>query len=290
MRYCLILLVLSVFTFPVAAHDEDPPELLGRCTQQQLDQEPFAEWYREGYDGYAPNPAILEDLRGSESADTTFRIFFGTWCGDSRREVPRMLRLFEAMGIPEDRVELVALDRVPEALKQSPDREERGFEIYRVPTLIVERDGREISRLVEHPVLSLERDLLAMLNGDDYEPSYGAYPIVRRWLSEGLLSDPNVSPWGLAKQLRPAINGEGDLAAAARVLQSRGDLVEAIKLFEVNCALHWESAGCHQRLASALLESGDRVNARKSAERALRYNDDPERLEELAELLTKAGG
>ena len=165
-----------------------------------------------------------------------------------------------------------------------------GFEIYRVPTLIVERDGREISRLVEHPVLSLERDLLAMLNGDDYEPSYAAYPIVRRWLSEGLLSDPNVSPSGLAKQLRPAINGEGDLAAAARVLQSRGDLVEAIKLFEVNCALHWESAGCHQRLASALLESGDRVNARKSAERALRYNDDPERLEELAELLTKAGG
>ena len=179
-----------------------------------------------------------------------------------------MLRLFEAMGVADDRVELVAVDRVAEALKQSPDREERGLEIYRVPTLIVERGGREIARLVEHPVLSLERDLLVMLDSDDYEPSYAAYPLVRRWLAEGLLSDPNVSPWGLAKQLRPTINGEGDLAAAARVMQSRGDLTEAIKLFEVNCALHWQSAGCHLRLATALLESGDRENARKAVRRA----------------------
>ena len=181
----------------------------------------------------------------------------------------------------------MAVDRASEAIKQSPDREERGREIYRVPTLIVERDGREVSRLVEHPVLSLERDLLAILDGSRYEPSYAAYPVVRDWLSTGLLADPNVSPWGLAKQIRARINGAGDLAAAARVLQSRGDLDEAIKLFEVNCALHWESAGAHQRLADALFENGDLDDARKSAERALRYNDDLERHDALTELLVK---
>jgi tetratricopeptide (TPR) repeat protein len=286
---CRLLIVMLAFAAPAVAHDEDPPNLLGRCTAEQLDEEPFAEWSREEYTGYSPNAAILEELRTVDTDGTRFTVFFGTWCGDSRREVPRLLKLFDAMGLPEGSVELVGLDRTDEALKQSPDREERGKEIYRVPTLIVERNGEEISRLVEHPVLSLERDLLAILGGNDYSPSYAAYPLIRRWLDEGLLADPNVSPWGLAKQLRQKINGEGDLAAVARVLQSRGDLAEAIKLFEVNCVLHWENSRCHERLALALLEKGDRENARKAVERALRYNDNTERLGELTALLQETG-
>jgi len=286
---CRLLIVMLAFAAPAVAHDEDPPKLLGRCTAEQLDEEPFAEWSREEYNGYSPNAAILEELRTVDTEGTRFTVFLGTWCGDSRREVPRLLKLFDSMGLPEGSVELVGLDRTDEALKQSPDREERGKEIYRVPTLIVERNGEEISRLVEHPVVSLERDLLAILNGSDYSPSYAAYPVIRGWLAEGLLADPNVSPWGLAKQLRQKINGEGDLAAAARVLQSRGDLTEAIKLFEINCALHWESSRCHERLAAALLESGDLENAHKASERALRYNDDTDRVEELAALLQKTG-
>ena len=282
---CPLLIAAIAFAVPAAAHDEEPPKLLGRCTAQQLDEEPFSEWSRGEYADYTPNPAILEALRKTDTTGLDFTVFFGTWCGDSRREVPRLLKLFDAMGLPEGSVELVALDRTDEALKQSPDGEESGREIYRVPTLIVERDGTELSRLVEHPVLSLERDLLAILDGNGYAPSYAAYPVIRRWLAEGLLADPNVSPWGLAEQLRHKINGEGDLAAAALVLQSRGDLAEAIKLFEINCALHWESARCHERLAAALLQSGDRENAHKAAERALRYNKDSERLEELTALI-----
>ena len=284
-----LLSIAAIASTPAVAHDEDPPKLLGRCTAQQLGEEPFSEWSQEEYSGYEPNSAILEALRKMNAADLHFTVYFGTWCGDSRREVPRLLKLFNAMGLTEGSVDLVALDRTDEALKQSPGGEERGREIYRVPTLIVERDGEEISRLVEHPVLSLERDLLAILEGSGYEPSYAAYPVIRRWLQEGLLADPNVSPWGLAKQLRGKINGEGDLAAAARVLQSRGDLAEAIKLFEVNCALHWKSARCHERLAAALLEDGDRDGAQESAVRALRYNQDADRLEDLTALLRQTG-
>jgi tetratricopeptide (TPR) repeat protein len=284
-----LLIFAIACAVPVAAPDEDPPKLLGRCTAQQLDEEPFSEWSREGFAGYTPNPAILQALDKTDTSELEFTVFFGTWCGDSRREVPRMLKLFDAMGISEDNIALVALDRTDEALKQSPDGEERGREIYRVPTLIIERNDEEIARLVEHPVLSLERDFLTMLNGD-YEPSYAAYPTIRHWLEEGLLADPNVSPWGLAKQVRPMVNGAGDLASAARVFQSRGDLAEAIKLFEINCALHWESSRSHERLAIALLESGDRENAHKSAERALRYNDDTERLGELTALLKETAG
>jgi len=289
-RVCLLLFVAIVFASPLVAHDEDPPNLLGRCTAQQLSDEPYSEWSQHEYADYAPNTSILEALTKTNLSGVHLKIFFGTWCGDSRREVPRMLKLFDAMGLSEEQIELVALDRTDTALKQSPDGEERGREIYRVPTLIVERNGKEISRLIEHPVLSLERDLLAILGGGEYSPSYAAYPVIRDWLATGLLADPNVSPSGLAKQLRGKINGVGDLAAVARVMQSRGDLTEAIKLYEVNCALHWENSRCHERLAAALLESGDLENAHKSAERALRYNDDTDRLAELTTLLQESVG
>ena len=46
--------------------------------------------------------------------------------------------------------------------KQSPAHEERGLEIHRVPDLDSIEKGREIGRIVESPVLSLERDLLAI--------------------------------------------------------------------------------------------------------------------------------
>ncbi|NIM61599.1 MAG: hypothetical protein GTO30_08075 [Acidobacteria bacterium] len=66
------------------------------------------------------------------------------------------------------------------------------------------------------------------------------------------------------------ISGEGDLAAAGRVLLSRGDTAEAVKLFQVNCALHRDSASCYERLADALRQAGDHDKAGEADARALR--------------------
>ena len=114
---CPLLITALAFAVPAAAHDEDPPKLLGRCTVAQLDEEPYSEWSREGYTDYTPNPAVLEALRETDTTGLNFAVFFGTWCGDSRREVPRLLKLFDAMGLPEESVELVALDITDETLK-----------------------------------------------------------------------------------------------------------------------------------------------------------------------------
>lgn len=287
-RLPVLVAILTLLAFPTAAHDEEPAKLLGSCTTEQLGEEPFSEWSQPGYDEYTPNAVTMEALRDAEAERFEFTVFFGTWCGDSRREVPRILKVLDGLELPEGSVELVALDRIEEALKQSPGGEERGREIYRVPTLIVERDGQEISRLVEHPDLSVERDLLAILEGREYARAYPAYPVIREWLEQGLLADPNISPRGLANRLRNIVAGEGDLAAAARVLQTRGDLAEATKLFEVNCDLHWDSSRSHARLAEALLEAGELERARQSAERALKKNENPEQTESLLELIRRS--
>jgi len=284
---CSTLLAWAGCAAPV--EEPDPPKLLGPITAEQLGQEPFSEWFASGHDGYAPNADVLEALRRVDTDDVDVSIFFGTWCGDSRREVPRWIKLFEAMDFPDDRLALIAVDGTKEATKRSPGGEERGLEVYRVPTVIVRRGGTEIARFVEHPALSIERDLLAILQGESYQPSYASYPTIRRWLDEGLLDDANISPRGLADQVRHIVAGEGELASAAGVLRSRGDVDQAIKLLEVNCELYRESSRCHERLAEALLEAGDRERAHEAAERALQLNDDPGRVESLTDLVQRSG-
>lgn len=266
---------------------ESPPDLLGQCSVAQLAEEPYAVWFDSGYAQYTPNHEIVAGLRQADWTEVEVDIFFGTWCGDSRREVPRMLKLLDTLGLPESSRRLIAVDRDDELYKRSPDGEEKGLEIYRVPTFVVRRGGEEVARIVEYPALSLERDLLAILKGGGYGPSYASYPVVQRWLREGLLADPNLSADGLADQVRSLVSSESEIYAAARVLLLRGDLAEAVKLFEVNRSLFWESASTHARLAEALVRAGDLEGGRKSVLRALARNQDPDRLEMLVELIDR---
>lgn len=62
-------------------------------------------------------------------------------------------------------------------------------------------NGEEAGRIVEYPAVSLERDLLAIVEGQDYTPNYFSYSYLIQWQKEGVLKDPNVSLRGLVRQL-----------------------------------------------------------------------------------------
>jgi hypothetical protein len=49
---------------------------------------------------------------------------------------------------------------------------EDGFDITNVPTFIFYRNGKEINRIVESPVISLEKDMLSILAGEVYKHTY----------------------------------------------------------------------------------------------------------------------
>ncbi len=96
----------------------------------------------------------------------------GTWCEDSQREVPRFWRLLEAAGNPHLRLSMVAVGRAGDAVANQAladlglgedYRAEHGIE--KVPTFVFSHDGREIGRIVETPVVSLEADAAAILRG-----------------------------------------------------------------------------------------------------------------------------
>jgi thiol-disulfide isomerase/thioredoxin len=114
--------------------------------------------FREVFDRAVIGPEFIALIsQVSEGAD--FLVFLGTWCGDSRREVPRFLRIVQEAGIDEDHVQLYNLDHS----KKSPDGLTERWAIERVPTFIVLRHGREVGRIVERPRSTLEGDLLSIL-------------------------------------------------------------------------------------------------------------------------------
>lgn len=289
----MTLLLASCLLLPAYAEEPPKPKLLGQCSVEDLRAEPYGEWSIPGFDSYESNSDVVDELKRLDLDAVQLTVYFGTWCGDSRREVPRLMRLAQTLGLDDSQVTWVAVDNEREQYKRSPDGEEAGKEIYRVPTILVERGGDELGRIIEHPLLSLERDLRSILRGEDYPTSYPVYSLVQGWLDEGLLSDPAVSARGLSSIARPHVNGRGDLAAAGSVLKSRGQLDEAVKLMATNCDLFWEEARSHQQLAEALIargKEGDLVAAERAVRRAIARNDDPERMDTLLELLGTTKG
>lgn len=261
------------------------PKLLGVCTRDSLEKEPYATWFDKNYEEYEPNPDVVASLRKIPMRQIKITIFFGSWCGDSKREVPRFLKLLDAISFPSDNFTLIAVTNEDSSMKQSPTGEERDLDIYRVPTFIVSQKDKETNRIVEYPVLSLERDLLQILTGTAYQPNYRSFPVISRWLAEGLLSDKNVSHWGLANQIRGLVSSEGELSACGYVLLGRRQYREAVRLFEMNCDLYPESANRRLALARGLHRAGDDAGARRALERALKLNEDPDQLKPILDLV-----
>ena len=177
--FILILAAISFGLFNLNSSNipegmfEDPktgkPMLLGAISIEELQQEPFAEWYQMESDGYEVDTELTNAI--SDPGQYTYEVFLGTWCGDSRREVPRMEKIFSEMGIDMSNVLIVTLDRD----KISPNGEQEGKDIRYVPTLIVSKDNQEIGRIVESPsseTATLESDLFEISLGIPPLPNY----------------------------------------------------------------------------------------------------------------------
>ena len=145
--------------------------LLGKCTRAVLLQSPFADWFKPNYDSYIVDSFTCNFIRPL-LANKSITIFMGTWCGDSRREVPRVLKMLDCCGFPMNDLALVMVGNSDSLYKKSPQHEEAGKNIVRVPTIIVEQKNAEIGRIIESPITSLEKDLLAILRKEKYQPNY----------------------------------------------------------------------------------------------------------------------
>jgi thiol-disulfide isomerase/thioredoxin len=263
------------------------PKLLGSVSEDALRKEPYASWFVKNYDDYHPNQDIIIQLKNYPLSIYTVKIFFGTWCGDTKREMPRFLKVLDQIGFSKKNITFIALDNDDKNYKQSPAHEEKGMSIYRVPTFVFYEKGKEIARINELPVQSTERDLLQILKKQLYVPNYTSHALVDNWLKQGLLSDENVSAAGLARQAKSAVVSEGELNACGYIFMARNAMQEALNLFRINANLFPKSANCYDSLGEIHLKMGNKPKAIAAYEQALLLDETNKKLAEKVEKLKK---
>ena len=124
-------------------------------TPRTIFQSPaYAAWFDTGYANYQPNAEKIERLRRMQDSVDLF-VVYGTWCSDSKREIPRFFKITDAISFPAARVTLIAVDRT----KQVPPGIAEEYNISNVPTFIIKYRGIEIGRIIESPKTTLEGDL-----------------------------------------------------------------------------------------------------------------------------------
>jgi len=211
-------------------------QLLGKASRKRLEQAPFGDWYNKNYDSYVVDSAVAGQLR-QELAGKQVMVFMGTWCGDSRREVPRFYKILDYCGIDTGSIQLITVAASADQYKQSPGHEERGRDIFRVPDFIVLDHGRELGRVVESPVASLEKDLLSIVSGVSYSPKYPGEALLAALFHQEKIKKIRRQLPQLTEKLRPLVSSSGELVSYAHVLDAAGDKEKADLVRELKTRL-----------------------------------------------------
>ena len=164
MKHIITLAVLAVCMIGARAQAQEAAAekvLVGPLTVENLFDLP--NWFGSDFLGYTPDQATI-DLLPKYLKDVTIICVLGTWCEDSKREVPHMLRILQSFRDFEPaRFLMIGTDKN----KVSPGGESARWNITKVPTFIFLKNDEEMGRIEEAPIGTLERDMLGILKGLD---------------------------------------------------------------------------------------------------------------------------
>ena len=149
----LSISIFTTFSFISADRvDKSKNNLLGDIQIQNL----FTEYplFKFRYDNYE----VTDQVNLFDLEDISVVIMFGTWCHDSKREVPRMLRILDSAGVGTEQISLIGVD----INKTEPKGREKLYNLRNTPTLILLKNGKEVGRIIERPNVSLEADLIGL--------------------------------------------------------------------------------------------------------------------------------
>ena len=152
------LLQITCFIFLISCSANERIENINNQHRGSIEiEELFSEYsvFKTGYDNYVPS-----DFSVLKYDDISVVIFFGTWCHDSKRELPKALKIFNEIGINNENIELIAVGLD----KKEPQGRAAKLKLMFTPTLIFFRGSQEIGRIIEKPVISLEKDIALIIS------------------------------------------------------------------------------------------------------------------------------
>ncbi|MBI1936790.1 MAG: thioredoxin family protein [Ignavibacteriales bacterium] len=131
---------------------------IGICDRTVFADTNFSWWYDSEYNNYEAAVQTLDSIK-SKLENVSIAIVMGTWCSDSRKQVPAFLRILDELKFEPDKLTLICVDRK----KEAEGTRAKDLDIKLVPTLIIYKDEHEIGRIVETPRTTLESDMKNIL-------------------------------------------------------------------------------------------------------------------------------
>ncbi|MDT8392731.1 MAG: thioredoxin family protein [Bacteroidales bacterium] len=127
--------------------------LIGHCDRAGLTEGEFGESFAAEYKAYDIEKKLIKKIRKHDH-DYVIVLILGTWCHDSKLQVPRFYRIIDEARIPAGTMKVICVD----GYKKGGEVSIANYDIEFVPTFIFYRNGQEIGRIVEQPDASLEQD------------------------------------------------------------------------------------------------------------------------------------
>ena len=146
---------------------DDVPALIGQINEDNLKAENYDDWYSFYKADYPVNKEIVQSFK-DDVKEFDITLFIGTWCEDSHDKGPAFIKIMEEAGYPTDKIQMFSVDRDKKAL----NGQEEKFNIGYVPTFIFFKNGKEVGRIVESPINSLEEDIRDIVQGKPQTPNY----------------------------------------------------------------------------------------------------------------------
>lgn len=144
-------LILALMVSPVFAGSRQSSDHVGSIEAQDLLQRYPS--FQQEYERYALSDEDRKLWRDMPSG-LRISVYFGTWCHDSQREVPRLLRGLESHS-GELEFELYGLDHN----KADPAGRAKSADIRYTPTIVIYSGEEEKGRIIEKPEISLAKDI-----------------------------------------------------------------------------------------------------------------------------------
>lgn len=260
-------------------------KLLGQISREMLSKPPYNEWYQPQLESYIVESQKLKPFT-EKLNKVSVKVFLGTWCGDTKREVPRFLKTLDSQGFNDKNLQLICLDNGGNnAYKQSPEHEEKGMSILRVPTFIFYEEGKEIGRIVESPIVSFEQDIVNILNKNRTVTNYHIGTYAMQLMEKGYSNYIEEHAVELSDEWRNQLKNSGELNAVGYVLFDQKKAKEALILLNLNAKLFPNVPNVYDSLAEAYEKSGNKelaiLNYKKVLELSPKAENAIEKLKEL---------
>ena len=222
--------------------------LLGQVNQDVFEMKQMS-WFEEYYEAYHVNDAMVSKIKDS-LLNYTITVFFGSWCGDSKRNLPAFIKVLNSADFPSSQLKMIAVDYSKDAYKKSPTREELGLNIHRVPTFIFYKNGIEINRIVESPKKDFERDINDIIT-HNYTSNYKAVSLLHNQLNQHTIDSLIKKDKKFIRDFSEILNGSKELNTYGYKLLRSEAPKKACYVFELNSKIFPYQPKVYNSLANA---------------------------------------